>query len=433
MPNFINPDTRASDPLGKVFIEDGKYFRAIYPSQIELLEGLMKSSAVSSLMENDFLVETRISPKQLSNFGAVVESNAVPFHIPIEKQSFETLRLLASRWIEINLILLEEDLCLIDGHSDNFAFDEFGKPVWVDFGSISILKSGAEGIEEFVELILRPLSALAKHPELSRLIRSGMYSAGLSLEELQGMSKWPIPKFRGREFSSAMYLALLKTNVSPKMVRKAWLKSLIKALPKSAKLAPKGKWSHYAVQSLGEGKFSNQRLQAITKVIDEINPSSILDVGCSDGYFLSMLPSLKCQQIAVEPDDFALSKFAEFVRNQNKGNNKYRAISELDTFHTTSRKAELVLALALTHHVVLADGYDFDYVSERLSTMSNKYVIVEFMPNGMGGLVPQSGLPIWYEINNFISSLKNKFKIVEVIASFENIENSNRVMVFCEK
>ena len=88
-------------------------------------------------------------------------------------------------------------------------------------------------------------------------------------------------------------------------------------------------------------------------------------------------------------------------------------------------RSDLVVANALTHHIILAQYMKVHAVMERLDALTNRYVIVEFMPNGVyQGL----NLPKWYTLDWFLDALKMHFDVL----SCQKIE-SNRIVIIGEK
>ena len=76
-------------------------------------------------------------------------------------------------------------------------------------------------------------------------------------------------------------------------------------------------------------------------------------------------------------------------------------------------KSDIVIALALTHHLILAQNLRLQWIFEVLAAFTRKYVLIEFMPLGLGGR--RSSLPTWYTLEWFESEMERYFEILEVL------------------
>jgi hypothetical protein len=103
---------------------------------------------------------------------------------------------------------------------------------------------------------------------------------------------------------------------------------------------------------------------------------------------------------------------------------------------TTTRmhypKADLVLALAVTHHLSLTQRFPFPYIAKQLAKFTNGSLITEFMPNGLGVGKMQENLPEWYTLDLLVEALQAAFNKVRVIHVPIPESNSPRTLIFCE-
>ncbi|WP_432772787.1 hypothetical protein [Francisella salimarina] len=103
-------------------------------------------------------------------------------------------------------------------------------------------------------------------------------------------------------------------------------------------------------------------------------------------------------------DDF-LTLLIDMVRN--KGRIQDQPISD-------RMKGDIVIALAVTHHLVLSQDIPIEYIFEAVSKLANKYVIVEFMPIGLydGNLENIPKLPEYYNLEWFRDNFKEYFELI---------------------
>lgn len=69
--------------------------------------------------------------------------------------------------------------------------------------------------------------------------------------------------------------------------------------------------------------------------------------------------------------------------------------------------ADIVIALAVTHHLILTQKVKLDTIVELLYSYSKRYVIVEFMPLGLWSEgATDVEVPDWYNLDWFIDGMK---------------------------
>lgn len=77
-------------------------------------------------------------------------------------------------------------------------------------------------------------------------------------------------------------------------------------------------------------------------------------------------------------------------------------------------KSEIVLVLAIIHHLLLSQDVDIDDVFRKLKKFASKYVIVEFMSLGLysGDDKTIPVLPKYYNLNWFRTHFEQNFKLI---------------------
>lgn len=90
-------------------------------------------------------------------------------------------------------------------------------------------------------------------------------------------------------------------------------------------------------------------------------------------------------------------------------------------------KADAVVALALTHHLVLGQHLSIELFFEIVSKYSSRYVFIEFMPLGLWSGAPSAPLPSWY-CQEWFKTAFEKYFTLHLIETLEE----NRVLFFGE-
>jgi hypothetical protein len=74
--------------------------------------------------------------------------------------------------------------------------------------------------------------------------------------------------------------------------------------------------------------------------------------------------------------------------------------------------ADVVIALALTHHLLLTQGYRLDAVVERIAAYGQRHMVIEFMPKGLWDGSSGPPVPSWYNQEWFAAGLARAGRIV---------------------
>lgn len=75
-------------------------------------------------------------------------------------------------------------------------------------------------------------------------------------------------------------------------------------------------------------------------------------------------------------------------------------------------KADVAVALAVTHHLILVQNYDLSHVFKVIGEYSTEYVLIEFMPIGLfsGHENKTPKLPSYYNLSWFEAEFKRCFE-----------------------
>lgn len=429
--------SRSIDPLGRVFTfenNESSYFREIpreildFATELTLLpsfkecidKGLFPETKIISDKDDVSLLVSEACPHQILPKGK--EGTMIgPENLP-----FATRVLAARNWISINQILLNDNLALIDGHWGNFVLSEIGEPVWVDLGSIRNLNSFLDGFEEFLNQHYLIIVGLLKKRNCAHIFRKASFPPGISLSAAKelglGADTLSFRLLRKFLLLSTKFKLLTANKARRYLIRYFEIK--LNKISLSA--APTDYWSDYGGSRLKEVKRNN-RDTLIAETINSLEYKSLLDVGANDGGVITQIFKRNKHYTAIDPDDYSISKLVSYCHNLPP-DSKPNLISFIGDFESTNIRAELVLALALTHHLSLSQDYSFDFIAKKLRSLTSKYVITEFMPFGLGRDNFESTLPAWYNQDHFKDALLKNFKKVEVIDYDPGLGESKRIL-----
>lgn len=164
-----------------------------------------------------------------------------------------------------------------------------------------------------------------------------------------------------------------------------------------------------------------------------------LDIGANDGLHVRLLAQAVDSTrhfAAVDSSNFAVSKF---VKSLEADSTSHTFEARLGTFMEEHEPADLVLALALTHHLALQDGESFAAIAHQLSGLTKRHCIVEFMPHGLVDGDPskighQRETPDWYSLENFLAALNRVFKSTKPVIStfFDEGSTVHRIAILAQ-
>jgi hypothetical protein len=93
-------------------------------------------------------------------------------------------------------------------------------------------------------------------------------------------------------------------------------------------------------------------------------------------------------------------------------------------------RADFVLNLAVTHHLVFKRSLSFEAIARQLAGFTKTWLLVEFVPGDdvhvKPWMTPQHD---WYTLDNFTAALRQHFARIEVLPSTP----APRVLVFAER
>src|SRR5690606_8177162 len=128
------------DPVGSLFVYNGKLYRAIKDIAVDDILYLFKSGALDQLRKLDLIPNTKISELKLEGFKLVLEHQRIETITFSSEWSFEMLKAAAKLVIDVNRILFKYGFETKDAHYNNIVFDNY-IPKFVDIGSFQKRKS----------------------------------------------------------------------------------------------------------------------------------------------------------------------------------------------------------------------------------------------------------------------------------------------------
>lgn len=394
------------DPSGYVVEKNGEIFRLIHPDAQKNFKSYIDSGLHQELASNGLIV----SHEDLGlNYGnAPVGWQTLKIE-KIERISyasewcFSQLRDAALITLDIQIRALAKGFSLKDASSYNTQFNGT-KPIFIDTLSFDPSNGNDPWIayRQFCEHFLAPLALMAyRNSEITKLWNSQIDGIPVNLASAL------LPKRTWFNFGLLAHIhlhALSESNKKGSIGKSApqtrqllgfqknlaySLKKIIIKLPKSSN---KSHWSEYRKNNTYKNSDAKTKLAFIQKVAEEIHVKTVLDLGSNDGHYSKELSNLGLRCTAVENDLECCEVLYEQSKKEptlqsllglhlnlcNPTPNYGWASTERSSF-TERFKSDLVLALALVHHLSIGQNVPYDKIANYLSSLS-KNLIVEYIP-----------------------------------------------------
>ncbi len=441
----------AGDSCGRIFIYNGRLMRGIYAEHVDAVKEMFSSGLVCELIEKRMLPNTSVTDMQTDLYPLILEHEK----IEVVSYGFEwTIHMYldaASLIKDLVGILEKYGYILWDCHTDNILFDK-GKPIYVDFGSFVKKEKSADGrvfpFDNYIKDYVRIPQMLTHRGDLTRYILKNTtiyslldfdnYYFGLKTNKFRMKLKEIMYKVKKKGTRCFKFYAVMRRN---------YLFGLTLRIIRNG--AAKGRWSGYTsinenmLYGGNQDDLPDQRFRNVLDVIKSLDVSSVYEWGGNSGYFAI----LACKEnksiskyICSDFDDYSMDKLYEFIKKYGSEYGYLKKISPIvadfyDAVSLTEKngakryQCDLVIALAITHHLLLAQYVDVDAMFEAMASYTKKYIIIEFMPLGLwGGGEEYPEVPKFYNLDWFKEHMECYFRIKEV-----RTLNKNRIMLFGEK
>jgi hypothetical protein len=429
------------DRLGPVFSINSRFFRGVRQDAAPFFNKLISAGAIDSLVRRNLLLFHSIKRSNSARYSHILSSPSGHFIYP-GNYPLNMLLDAALKWISMNEVLdefsgrTEQPFGLMDGHYGNFVQIKNADPRWCDIGSIQDSTTlFMHGLKEFIGCFVYPLltmsiGGIARIKHVRRLMH--MHPRGLDDEILR----------RENLALSPPTSNLTHLDQADRMKALGNIRQMLQELKFDGL---ESDWDGYrsasALQEALSGRLiadsPDTRFSAIASLMDGSDVRTFVDIGCNDGLFSLIGVGKGMTGMAVDLDESALNKLYDFVKNHTDLDLSIAVSSFLEI----NGEFDMVMMLALTHHLSLSQGLSFSKIAEKLEKITKKIAIIEFMPDGLGGTKAHPApspnpLPSWYCIDNFMFELRKVFSRSEII-EYNRDEStpwfSRRTLILCNK
>jgi hypothetical protein len=389
------------DNDGFVFKKDNKVYRLIRPSYYSDLQLLTESGLYKKLTSKNQLIRHEAAElNDLNEEGTVILPEQIPFISYAYEWSFDMWKDAALLTLNIAKASLDKGMILKDATPFNIQFHN-GAPLFIDTLSFTKYNEGESWIayRQFCECFLGPLLLMHYcHRDAAKLFLA--YPNGIPLEIVKSL----LPK--KTRWNLHVYLHIhLQANVSAKAKKQSeeakgnfpkqklivLLNGLHDFVSKLSLKKDKSVWDDYYTETILGETYLQAKNELVLKFANAATFETVTDLGANDGYFSMLLKDKAKLIIAADADSNCINEF--YLQLKKAGiKNIMPVVNELNNpspaigWNNEEReklsdriKADLVMALALVHHLAIALNVPLPFIARWLAPMCS-YLIIEFVP-----------------------------------------------------
>jgi len=426
------------DPHSFLHFDSEFYYRNMSLDYLPHYLHFKNSGLKDKLIEKGYILpfqEVLVREPNVDFINYNIKTGKIPFVSYPYEWSFSQFKTAALLTLEVNLLALEYGMILKDSSMFNVQFIGC-KPFFIDLASFEIYEIGKpwQAYYQFCKHFYAPLFLAAKkNIFITKLLQ--YFIDGIPLKEAVSLSNF------SDFLSSGPFLHLFlhaKLEGKPlgnkvkKRLTKNQLTDILKHLKSSIdKLTAKNKnttWINYNIKNNYLEASKKDKANIIKCFLKQLSGIKAMDIGSNDGFYSQLLVENGMYTLAIDIDEMAVER--AFLENFNLKSTKIHPLqinlvnpTPSIGWDNTERKSfwerckvDVIQALAIIHHLVIAHDINFGIIAKKLSRHT-KYLIVEFIhPNDSQAQILLQNKP-WHKLSynqvEFEKGFGNFFKLIE--------------------
>ena len=394
------------DTAARVVKKETGYYRYIFHEYKAEYDHLMESGLYQELIQKELLIEHQ--EIELDTDDPKVYKLLLPNQIPFQSYPFEwsytQWRKSILTYLRINHIALKYGMILKDATPYNF-YLKGGKAVMFDTSSFMFFIENDSWVayRQFCEEFLSPVILMHYNgSEWSKLTMANLRGMPLSFVSKQlPIKSWFNLTTLLHVHIHSKYSGYNKSENQERKKKKGFSLEKIKSLQKmifntisewDKPYQYKSHWSTYYKYDIESQEYLKDKEATIRKWLEITKPKSVLDLGANTGKFSFIAAEYAEKVISLEGDENCVDEI-EYQIKEKKHESVYTLIGNIaepsptiglqnDETNSICKRAnsDLILGLALTHHLHISNKLSFKRIANIFSSLSLKYLIVEFIP-----------------------------------------------------
>jgi SAM-dependent methyltransferase len=444
------------DNRGYIFWQDGTAYRRINADGKVAYDQLLASGLYDQLTsEGRMVAHEEVSLDSPHAVGAykIIRPTQIPFISYPYEWSFSQLKDAALATLSLQQAALRHGLVLRDASAYNIQFVD-GRPQLIDTLSFDVYVNGEPWVayRQFCQHFLAPLALMSHvHPDLLQLLR--VHIDGIPLH----IAARTLPARARINFGLYTHISLhasfqkrhesaerRPTAAVSTMSLQGVLDNLERTIGGLKLRVSKTQWGDYYDNTNYSDASFKQKSEITESYLREIKPGRVLDLGANDGSFSRIAARLGAAVLSADIDPLAVEANYLQVKAQsetqllpllidltNPSPDLGWANQERHSF-TERAQADAALALALIHHLAIANNLPLEMVAEYFARLAPN-LIIEFVPKQDSQvkrlLATREDIFPDYNPAGFEQAFGRHFRIVEQ----RPVQGSERIMYLMER
>jgi hypothetical protein len=396
------------DPSGFIFRHNHTFYRQVNQSYQDNYDRLMSSGLYEALVDANLLIPHKEvaktnAPEPKLAYQVIKPEQLAFISYPYE-WSFSQLQDAALATLQIQKIALDHGMSLKDASANNIQFLG-GKPVFIDTLSFEAYEERPwVAYGQFCQHFLGPLVAMSLTDiRLGKLLRE--YVDGIPLDlvvkllpataRLKPTLLAHIYMHAGSRVKHAKPEPGKK--LQPATMSRRSLDGLLDSLQSAVSglkwRIPKTEWAdYYAANNNYQDKAMKAKHKLVKQFVQVFKPTSVWDLGGNTGEFSRLFSEDGIDTVCWDIDPVAVEMNYQ-VAKKNEETHLYPVLQDFTNpspslgWNLEERlslidrgPADVCLALALVHHMAIANNVPLDLVATFMRGLSKRGLVIEFIP-----------------------------------------------------
>lgn len=455
MSSIIHHPSSYRDPSGFIFEKDGVLYRQVNLSFKEHFDHFIQGGCYEEFVKKELLIPHELVSANLTGSGeyyATIKPERIGFLSWPYEWSFDMLRdaalltlRLAKESLRFNMILKDASPYNIQWHKgrlifiDTLSFEKYEEVPWIAY-------------RQFCESFLAPLLIMnysrKQLPELLLAWPNGIpLTTAASL--LPSRSRLSLHTYLHIHLHARLSERKGQSESKPMSLSKQKLLNLLSSLElligKLKTPQQKSTWSEYYEEASMRSDYLEQKKRIVTGWIEKLKGvDSATDLGANEGEFSKIAASKNIRTIAADFDPYCINNLYLQIKKDGQKNiqpmvldlaNPTPAIgvnNEERSSFNNRYQTDLVLALALVHHLAIGKNIPLDTIAA-MHARGTKYLVIEFVPKTDEKITlmlkRKKDIYANYTEENFVRAFERYFQIIDKAA----ISNSGRVLYLMQR
>ncbi len=405
------PTATFRDPAGSLSLEGDFAVRTIHPSARDQVMEFVTSQFCGRLQDRGDMVAITIK-----NTPAGLQLLHPKVPVPTYPWEWTPSQWLAAAQLTLSLCAeaLNEGWVLKDATPLNILFVG-SRPVLVDVLSFEPWDQAPKdhpshiwlAYGQYIRTFLLPLlmNRMLSWPlELSLFKRDGyepveLYKALSWSQRYSRAAFWPVTLPARLDMKSGEKKAAKAApqHKSPELALHLLKRTLADLRKRTQRAMPEyagSEWSNYtATLTHYTAQESQQKLDWVRHVLEDLKPARVLDIGANTGVFSALAAEHGAQVVALERDAAAAESLFRMTRNSQLSIQTIHADLARPTpavgwdnretstlLHRMEAQSEMVLMLAVIHHLILMEQIPIGAILDLAHRLTWRYLVLEWVP-----------------------------------------------------